>query len=327
MRQQPYRSTNAFRIGVEAEVKAVATTSPGRSADQVRRQFLLQRFLVRVFSQSDSNWVLKGGTGLLVRIPGARHSGDIDLLYPHREALLAEAVAELRRIATQAPAGDYLRFDIADPQPRTGQDLDHVVAQLKVISYLGAAEYGSWFPIDLSMNQRTAEPVERIQPKPIVALPGSDPLPEFILYPLSDQIADKLCAMYCTYGSGRPSSRFRDLVDLALIVTTQPIDAARTARALRAEADRRGIELPDELTAPSPQWRAGYQRIASDTILPTHLQLLDTALLVVGRCLEPLLAAEISDGRWDPELIYWETEITNDDLGKDYRRRPAQVQA
>jgi predicted nucleotidyltransferase component of viral defense system len=312
MNQKPYRSTNAFRTGVEAEVKAVAANSPGRSADQVRRQFLLQRFLVRVFAQSDSDWVLKGGTGLLVRIPGARHSGDIDLLYPYHEALLAEAVSELRRIAAKAPAGDYLRFDIADPQLRTGQDLDHVVAQLKVIPYLGAAEYGGWFPIDLSLNQRTVELVERIRPTPIVPLPGSDPLPEFVLYPLPDQIADKFCAMYCTYGSGRPSSRFRDLVDLALIVTTQPVDAARTVQALRAEAARRGIELPSELTSPGPQWRAGYQRIASDTILPPHLQVLDTALLLVGRCLEPLLAGEISDGTWDAELIYWQVEDPSD---------------
>ncbi len=311
MIQKPYRSTNAFRSGVEAEVKAVAARNPNRSADQVRRQFLLQRFLVRVFSQSDSNWVLKGGTGLLVRIPNARHSGDIDLLYPYHEALLSEAVAELRRIAAQAPSGDYLRFEIADPRPRTGQDLDHVVAQLKVVSYLGAAEYGSWFPIDLSLNQRIAEPVERIQPKPIVVLPGGDPLPEFILYPLPDQIADKLCAMYCTYGAGQPSSRFRDLVDLLLIVTTQSFDAARTAHAIRAEAERRGIKLPEELTAPSPQWRGGYQRIASDTILPRHLQVLDTALLSVGRCLEPLLSGEITDGTWEPEEIYWQTEISN----------------
>lgn len=319
MKPQPYRSTNAFRVGVEAEVKAVAARSPGRSADQIRRQFLLQRFLVRVFSQADSDWVLKGGTGLLVRIPGARHSGDIDLLYPYHEARLIEAVAELRRVAAEAPAGDYLRFDIADPQPRTGQDLGHVVAQLKVVSYLGAAEYGSWFPIDLSLNQRIAEPVERIQPKAIVTLPGSDPLPEFILYPLADQIADKLCAMYSTFGSGRPSSRFRDLVDLVLIVTTQPVDAARTVLALRAEAERREIELPEELTAPSPQWRAGYQRIASDTILPPHLQTIDTALLTVGRCLEPLLAGEISDGSWEPELFYWQSDFI--DPGLDANRR------
>jgi hypothetical protein len=217
-----------------------------------------------------------------------------------------------RRVAEKAPAGDYLRFDIADPQLRTGQDLDHVVAQLKVIPYLGAAEYGSWFPIDLSLNQRIIEPVERIRPEPIVALPGSDPLPEFVLYPLPDQIADKLCAMYSTYGSGRPSSRFRDLVDLALIVTTQPVDAARTTQALRAEASRRGIVLPTELTPPSPQWRAGYQQIAGDTILPSDLHVMDTALLLVGRCLEPLLAGEISDGTWDAELIYWQVEDSCD---------------
>jgi hypothetical protein len=306
MTDKPYRNTNAFRIGVEAGVKAAAIANPNRSTDQVRRQFLLQRFLVRVFAQPDSTWVLKGGTGLLVRIPGARHSGDIDLLYPEHEALLDEVIAELRRIAGQAPTGDYLRFQIGEPQPRTGQDLDHVVAQLKVVSYIGAAEYGGWFPIDLSLNQRTAEPVERIQPRAIVTLPGTEPMPEFVLYPLPDQVADKLCAMYGSYGLGQPSSRFRDLVDLALIVTTQPLDAMRTARALQDEAKRREVELPLRLTAPSAQWRAGYQRIAVDTILPQPLQVLVAALTVVGRCLEPLLRGEITEGTWDPDQARWD---------------------
>lgn len=302
MTDKPYRNTNAFRV--EADVKAVARANPHRSTDQIRRQFLLQRFLVRVFARPDSPWVLKGGTGLLVRIPGARHSGDIDLLYPQLEALLAEAVAELRLLAEQAPPGDYLRFEVADPQPRTGQDLDHVVAQLKVVSYIGVAEYGGWFPIDLSLNQRTAEPVERIQPEPIVTLPGSDPLPEFVLYPLPDQVADKVCAMYGTYGAG-PSSRFRDLVDLTLIVTTQRLDAARTTQALHDEAKRRGIDLPQKLTAPSAQWRAGYQRTAADTILPQELQTLDAGIATVARCLEPLLTNSVTEGIWDPQQARW----------------------
>lgn len=103
MREVPYRNATSFRAGVETRIKAEAAVTPHRTVDQVRRQFLLQRFLVRVFASPDSSWVLKGGTGLIVRIPGARHSNDIDLLYAEQEALLENAVTDLRRLAEQAP--------------------------------------------------------------------------------------------------------------------------------------------------------------------------------------------------------------------------------
>ena len=39
----------------------------------------MQRFLARVFHQDITQWVLKGGIGLLIRLPSARFSRDLDL--------------------------------------------------------------------------------------------------------------------------------------------------------------------------------------------------------------------------------------------------------
>jgi hypothetical protein len=50
-------------------------------------------------------------------------------------------------------------------------------------------------PIDLSVNKRPINGVDRFQPDPIIVIPGVPELPEFSLYSLADQIADKLCAM------------------------------------------------------------------------------------------------------------------------------------
>ena len=62
--------------------------------------------------------------------------------------------------------------------------------------------------------------VEHRRPRPVLEVSGVDPLPEFTLYPLPDQVADKICAMYERHGpTATPSSRFRDLVDLVLIVS------------------------------------------------------------------------------------------------------------
>ncbi|WP_433010898.1 nucleotidyl transferase AbiEii/AbiGii toxin family protein [Kribbella sp. CA-294648] len=307
MRDEPYRNATAFRAGVETRLKAEARANPRLALQDLRRQFVLQRFLARVFAEPDTRWVLKGGAGLIVRIPGARHSNDLDLVNPQPNVLLDEAVADLRALAEYVPTGDFFRFEIADPSYGTGQDVDHVIAQVKVIPYLGTAEYAGRFPIDLSLNQRKAEPVELVQPRPIVDLPGTEPLPAFALYPLAEQVADKLCAMYGRYGreSDRSSTRYRDLVDLALVVTTQDLDAGRTAAALSGEASRRGLDLPRRLTVPNDGWHANYPKIAAETALPSSLHVLEAALETVALCIEPLLDETVLAGSWNPGRLQW----------------------
>lgn len=309
MRDEPYRDAAGFRTGVETRLKTEARAKPRLALQDLRRQFVLQRFLARVFAKPDTRWVLKGGTGLIVRIPGARHSNDIDLVNPQPDVMVDDAVADLRELAKHAPAGDFFRFEIADPTYGTGQDMSHVIAQVKVMPYLGTAEYAGRFPIDLSLNQRKAEPVELVQPRPVIDLPGAEPLPAFALYPLAEQVADKLCAMYGRYGrdGDRASTRYRDLVDLTLVVTTQELDAARTAAALKDEAGRRSLELPRRLTAPGGDWHANYPKIAAETILPSRMHALEVALEIVAVCIEPLLDSTVVKGTWDPDRLQWLT--------------------
>ena len=58
---------------------------------------MLQCFLSRVFAAADSPSVLKGGTGLLIRLPGARYSQDLDLLHPSEN--LEAAIEELKELS------------------------------------------------------------------------------------------------------------------------------------------------------------------------------------------------------------------------------------
>src|SRR4051794_30387040 len=174
----------------------------------------------------------------------------------------------------------------------------------KVTAYIGAGEYGGHFPIDLSLNQRAAEPIDWLQPRPVIELPGSDPLPRFALYPLAEQVADKICAMFATY-RGAPSSRYRDLVDLVFIITGQELDASRTINALRGEAVRRQVDLPAELVSPGAGWDQGYRTAAAETSLSAELHTLDAALEFVGTCLAPLLNGLRTVGTWNPNSSQW----------------------
>ena len=59
--------------------------------------------------------------------------------------------------------------------------------------------------------------------------------------------------MYERHGpTATPSSRFRDLVDLVLIVSNLELDAGQTVKALTAESRRRGLSLPARLETPGP---------------------------------------------------------------------------
>jgi hypothetical protein len=138
-------------------------------------------------------------------------------------------------------------------------------------------------------------------------LPGIPDLPEFALYPLADQIADKVCAMYETHRDGTPSTRYHDLVDLILIITSSTgVDAARTTFALQAEATHRDLALPTPLTSPGAQWPAGYRKEAVMAGLSAELHDLEQALAVVGSCLDPLLGGEIAGGIWDATEQRWQ---------------------
>jgi predicted nucleotidyltransferase component of viral defense system len=76
-----FSSDDAFRRSVADRVRAQAPAR-GRTANQLRREFVLQRFLARIFTEPDAPWILKGGTAMLARLPDARHSRDVDLYRP-----------------------------------------------------------------------------------------------------------------------------------------------------------------------------------------------------------------------------------------------------
>ncbi len=64
---------------LEQAVKAAAVKS-GRDTNRAIAGFYHDRFLCRVFSESEPAFVLKGGQSMLAKIPDARETRDVDLL-------------------------------------------------------------------------------------------------------------------------------------------------------------------------------------------------------------------------------------------------------
>lgn len=123
----------------------------------------------------------------------------------------------------------------------------------------------------------------------MVQIDDVEPPPPMRLYPLVDQVADKVAAMYETHNN-RPSGRFRDLVDLVIILTAEDFDTDLLVRALGAQEQRRQMRLPAEVTRPGPAWDSGYAVAAARTTVPEPLRALTVALDRVGEELNPILA-------------------------------------
>jgi hypothetical protein len=124
-------------------------------------------------------------------------------------------------------------------------------------------------------------------------------------YPLADHVADKIAATYERHGKdGRPSTRYRDLVDLVAIVTGASVAANAQLVALRSEFDRRGLTVPNRFDVPDRElWRRGYAAEARRSLLGTA-RTLDDALAVVRPFTDPLFRGTAA-GSWDRDSSAW----------------------
>lgn len=292
-----YKTPAAFHTAVEHRLKQAAR-STGRPINELRRQFLSQRFLARVFGRADSEWVLLGGTALLTRIPGARHSMDVDFVHT---VDLAAAIKDLEARLDSRPAPDPYRFEIASAS--TPVD-DH--QSVKIAVYAGTTVVER-FSVDITRRPGAVRDVEVLRPQPVVHVDDVAELPTFVAVSLAQQVADKLCAMYETHGAAAtPSSRFRDLVDLVVISShSQALHAAAAITAVTGEQHRRGITIPQELPLPSHAWTAGYRKQAASTnAVPQDLRTSAAALEQLVAFARPLLDGTAT-GTWDPGTKQW----------------------
>lgn len=274
----------------------------GVDHSNLRRQFAYDRLLARVFRSGHSEWVLKGGTALLARVPSARHTRDIDL--SRRSGTVHAAVEELREVIDR-DLGDHFRFEVGPTPARTdrmGQpDMDQ--AKLAVSVYIGTRLFEQ-FSIDVVVGTIMTATPDAVSPSIVVEFDGLVP-PTYSLYPVVDHVADKLCATFEKHGdSGKPSSRSRDLVDLVVLARTQDVDAAMLKSAIEAERLHRNLPRIEAFAAPA-QWEKPYSRDAKTVPECENYRMLNDAVALVGRFLDPILASDQPRGTWSSNGLSW----------------------
>lgn len=294
----PYRSAQAFGAAITAHLKQLAVTSQ-YSLTQLRRQFAYDRLLARLFIDPDAGWILKGGVSMLARLSIARHSADVDLV---AQADTPRSALTALQTAAGNDLGDFFTFRFDQPRALV-QGIPGL--RIPAEARLGPRVFER-FGVDLVTGVTITGKPETT--RPIVDLPITGlARPQYLIYPLVDTIADKVMAII-ERDHSRPSTRYRDLVDLVLIANTQTVKADALRKALVSERLRRDVPLPSRLSVPDEAtWRRGYATIAAE-IPEINETTLDAALRTVGAFLNPVLSNQCARGTWNPANQRWELD-------------------
>ncbi len=291
-----YKSPAEFDRALKKAVRK-AGGDPGEDY----RQALRDRFLCRVFSDPDARYILKGGSGLLARIPGARSTRDLD--FAARPSVSAEAaLSEMKALAAR-DLGDFCRFELTRHEESLDENGYSRLLKLRFATYVGDQEKDPIL-IDLSLDCDPLFAPEHTQPLNRIEIEGV-PSCEYLLYPLPDQLADKLCAVMERQPGGWPSSRMKDLADIVFYATGRCFDLRELALAVRTECRKRGMEVPESFSAPE-EWRARFAPFAAKNRVPARYRGFDEAIELAGRFYAPALAGK-GDMTWNPKALAWES--------------------
>ena len=205
----------------------------GVPASRVRNRYVFQRVLVRL--ARDPRWVLKGGFGLELRLGlAARATKDLDLLRWEDETLSAAGLQELLDDALDVPADDECTFVVRRPRQVRAEDEAPSTWRVVVGVLVAGQTFGT---VTIDVVTRAVEPAEGL--------------------------AEKAHAYARLYAHDRPSSRVKDLVDLALLVERGllvPVDFARAVAIVFAERD--AACPPADLPDPPGAWLGDYAAMA-----------------------------------------------------------------
>ena len=298
---EPYKSAAAVEAAIRDAARNAFAADKSMSAQDRIRQEYFRRFLSRIFSErDDSDWLLKGGTGVLARVASGRRTTDIDLFRANNT--LDGALAELIRLAS-IDLGDFFRFVYTKHQSAVGGDQQTYTEGYGVDFdvYIGADKKEP-LHVDLVVGVIVTDEVTVTPPANRLDLPRL-PNNDYRLYPIVDQIADKVCATMADY-SGRPSSREKDLVDLVVIAKTQTLSADALGRAIDAEASARSLISLTELTIP-PTWGRLYAKEAKDVPYCADYRTAGLAGELMRAFIDPVMRGEVPGKTWSPDSLAW----------------------
>jgi hypothetical protein len=293
-----YRDAASFRQALEQRLQTQAAGDGARLARD-RKRVTFERFLARLATAAPDAWQLKGGFALDLRLADrARTTRDIDLDWQATEDELLETLIR----AAALDNGDYFSFQIE----RTGTPPDRLGGshRFRVTATLAGRQFET-FPLDVGLRSQPITEADTVTTSDLLAFADIDPVTVPAMR-LELQVAEKLHAYTRSHQGSRPSTRVKDLVDLALIAELFPLQATSLCQAIATTfAGRAEHNQPTALPSPPADWAVPYRQLAQAVAITPEL---DAGHTTAAALLDPILDETTTAGTWVPDARRWNTE-------------------
>ncbi len=298
--EQRYHTPRALLDAVKARAR-----NSGQDVGRSLSDFFHYRFLERVFSEENPQFVLKGARGMLARRIDSRRTLDTDLFY--RGADIDKASEEIARIG-MIDLNDFLIFRISGSEPIVKEQSYRDGTQIKLTPVMGGIEQRERVSVDLVVDSVFSGEPDHVTPAGRLSIPDL-PVFDYLVQPVANAMTEKVCAIMETHGKDRPSSRVKDLADLASYITSQPFSANEFRQELLLECRLRKLTPIKAFTTPSAWgssgFRASYRKSAKEAHLSTEYEDLAETERAVKECIDVALSGSVDGKTWDPNLLQW----------------------
>jgi predicted nucleotidyltransferase component of viral defense system len=266
-----FKTATDFRKSLEARLQTHAVKT-GEDVQRLRRKIAFDRFLARIFHQDTSNFCLKGGYAMELRIAHARATKDIDLTCIRRAKNEDEPLSELIWSDLQALAeidlNDYFAYQIGKAQI----DLENAPygGARYLVTCLMHGKIFTRFLLDVGADF-LFDQVESIRGVNWLEFCGIS-APTIHMISIEQQFAEKLHA-YTLPRGGRVNSRTKDLIDMVLLLNMRPLKLAEMRRTIDKVFEKRATHpLPQKLEHPPVEWQTQFLIMAAECGLSLDLQ-------------------------------------------------------
>lgn len=255
------RDAAAWRSSLEARLRNVSEGT-GVDVGRLRRHLVFQRMLARL--ARDERWVLKGGFALEVRFSlASRATKDLDLVVLGE--IEGNQLQDLFDEALDAEVdNDQFTFRVASPKPISNDEAGNPGWRLTVVARLAGRDFAHVVVDVVARSEEITGAISTLIVEPLIA--GVDL--EVVRMPavdLAQQAAEKFHALARRYAGDRPSSRVKDLVDLALLAESGLVEAEPLGIRLgHVYAVRDGSLPPRVLPVPPAAWLVTYAALARE---------------------------------------------------------------
>jgi predicted nucleotidyltransferase component of viral defense system len=292
-----YGSAQAFEAALSVALRRRTPGQTNADFQRLRRSVAFDRLLARLTRIDPDNWLLKGGVALEYRMPAeARATTDIDLSARGDVGVFVKSLTE----ATKIDLGDYFEFVFTREPFRPIDDLP-TTYRFSLEARLSARRFER-----LTLDVGFADPwlgiAEQLTAPDLLSFAGIEPVTVKAI-PIAQHVAEKAHAYTRQYG--RENTRVKDLVDIILLSSHQPISGLTLRSTLEGVFEARGSHaLPDSLPTPPLGWPGPYRVLAEPLGIEPDLT---RGYAMTADFLDPVLAQQhhIQGSIWDPLSRNW----------------------